>query len=174
MHRSPPGACSLGVLGPVPRPLSSKETNRPPRFLLNLCLRATFIDPGESASPKTAQATQCCLPKELLRRHSQCLPFRGSITWPTNSLSTLHVLRHHSPRKTRFRPVGLPWSRGTSTRRIHSGDFVVLCRSQIMTSPPTGFSWRTVPWHIMPTSRDSFGKLPTSNLLKFPVTLCQF
>jgi len=149
MHRSPPGACSLGVLGPVPRPLSSKETNRPPRFLANPYLRATLIDPGESASTKTVQATRCCLPKELLRRHSRCLTFRGSITRPINPLSTLHVLRHHSPRKTRFRSVGLPWSRRTCTRRICSGGFVLSCRSQIMTSPPTGFSWRTVPWQVV-------------------------
>jgi len=86
-----------------PSPLVlSAETAGSPRFLENPCARALLYDPGgalrsghydlrvlSSARRTSSTPTARC--------------FRGSITRPRHSLSTLRRVGHPSPRKTRFR-----------------------------------------------------------------------
>jgi len=71
------------------------------------CPHALLFDPGGvRASPRSWAALRCCLPQFQKRRLPQDVKFRGSITRPTGSLSTLRGLEALSkPRKTRFRLV---------------------------------------------------------------------
>ena len=52
--------------------------------------------------PLARSGRRCCLPPCQRRRHPR-VDFRGSITRPMRSLSTLHGDGHPPPRKTRFR-----------------------------------------------------------------------
>jgi len=79
-----------------------EETRSPPRFLALPRPRAPLFGPGEPAAPKAIRVLRCGLPEERFVG-AHYMTFRDSITRPTNSLSTLHVVRRRTPRKTRFR-----------------------------------------------------------------------
>ena len=68
--------------------LPRSETTRSPRFLGILGAHALLYDPGETSHPATA-VHWYCLPRYPRRRLSRRYSFRGSITRPTYSLSTL-------------------------------------------------------------------------------------
>ena len=61
--------------------------------------------PRRTCGPHCPLALRCCLPRRSPRRPTRLLTFRGSITGPTCSLSTLRPRRCRRTRKTRFRLV---------------------------------------------------------------------
>ena len=82
-------AAGQGLLTGIPNTGSSTETTGPPRFLedptVNVPRSST---PAESLRSATT-ARRCCLPPLQRRRPPQSVQFRGSITRPAHSLSTL-------------------------------------------------------------------------------------
>jgi hypothetical protein len=134
-------------------PFASAEKTRSPRFLGNPLVRLpcsqTPVGPPRLAFEDDRLAGSCCfrLPASclipLLGRCSRCLaarrccptvlehrgprttiPFRGSITRPSHSLSTLRSFPLPSgivrPRKTRFRLLARLYRAGLVTRRVTS------------------------------------------------------
>src|SRR6266446_4513834 len=88
--------CRAGVCHGVPLPDRSVEMAGPPRFLGDLRAHALLSDPDGTGTPSHSGVSM--LPSAILEhvgyRHSL---FRGSITRPAHSLSTL-------------RSQGLPWT----------------------------------------------------------------
>lgn len=71
------------------------ETKGSLRFLGNPYVHALpFSDPGGTEHARPISACRCCLPQLLRRRLPQNLDFRGSITRPAHSLSTLRSMSH--------------------------------------------------------------------------------
>jgi hypothetical protein len=87
------------------------ETAGSPRFLGNPCARALLSDPGGTLQPGHYGFRML----SSARRTSSTPTvgcFRGSITRPMPSLSTLRRVGHPSPRKTRFRLLACFAGRG--------------------------------------------------------------
>jgi hypothetical protein len=89
-----------GFFSGVPSPVSRREVTRSLRFLWCLCRRAPLFDPGGASTLLCVSV----LPSAMqLRRPPRLRSFRGSITRPIYSLSTLRRRGHPRRRKTRFR-----------------------------------------------------------------------
>jgi len=72
-----------------------------------------------AGTPHQASTVQrYCLPVFRHRRHPQCRGFRGSITQPGHSLSTLHHSSYPLQRKTRFRLVANLYRAGSTARWV--------------------------------------------------------
>ncbi len=136
------------------------EARGPARRLSGSNIAAEILDqrvrhhrPGGAGAPNNERrfpsryptGGSCCLPKMGLRRSSPELPFRGSITRPTDSLSTLRSPGRPGPRKTRYRPV----RPDLAGRDFHPLGFKAsFKRSSLhLHSLAPGFSWRTPSRH---------------------------
>jgi len=102
------------------------------------CVHALLSDPGGTSTPGHLGAS--VLPSAIVTTSAPTIRmFRGSITRPAHSLSTL---RHHGrpwPRKTRFRLLAKLCRAGLVTRWVPVQGFRVL-----PSHPPCpGFAWRT-------------------------------
>lgn len=104
-----------GPSGPSPA-LSSAEMAGSPRFLEGL--------PRSGSSCQAIAAQECCRPWTLRRRPRRQCAFRGSLTQPSASLSTLRRRPFAiSPRKTRFRLVASRYPAGFSPAGSHLKGF---------------------------------------------------
>ena len=83
------GAREPGLWSAAPQPHSSTETTGSPRFLGNPCQRAPLLDPGGPTRPHRIGAGRCCLPTRSRSSATTGSNFRGSVTQPVGSLSTL-------------------------------------------------------------------------------------
>jgi hypothetical protein len=105
-----PSGCPLGIAG-----VRSARSGSPldPRRCFDGGKEASQVPGGPSRTcpalrPRRVRlhlahsGRRCCLPPCQRRRHPR-VDFRGSITRPVRSLSTLHDDGHPPPRKTRFR-----------------------------------------------------------------------
>ena len=77
-----------------PRSGSRAETTGPRRFLGNPIVRMPCSSTPVGLPRQASTAHQCCLPQFKQRRLPQYACFRGSITRPVHSLSTLRRQRH--------------------------------------------------------------------------------
>ena len=93
------------------------EKTRSPRFLGNPCLRAPLSDPG-GISPSGLSRRFDVAFRVLNHVGSRDNRFRGSITQPTGSLSTLNPSDHSKEPKTRFRMAASLVRAGLLTRRV--------------------------------------------------------
>jgi hypothetical protein len=73
----------------ISRVRSSREAPRSPRFLRYLRTRVAFLRPRRSLRSHEPRDPRCCLPLSKRRRPPLRSAFRGSITQPAHSLSTL-------------------------------------------------------------------------------------
>jgi hypothetical protein len=81
-----------------------EETAAPPRFLKSPYQHAVFFDPGRATAPRSGvPEPSLCLPQSKQRRPPPVTKFRGCITRPAGSLSTLRIRRCRRLRKTRYR-----------------------------------------------------------------------
>ena len=151
------------VSGP---PTGKKETTRSPRFLGSPCPHALLSDPGGATAPWSHRYCRVAFrhPDDVGLHERE--PFRGSITRPTGSLSTLRSHGHPRPRKTHFRLVTMTLagrashpldskrrflfnsSRSPSSRLClahpelgplaRSGNAAVVAPPQVFATPPAG------------------------------------
>ena len=84
-----------------------------------------FCDPGRPVRPRPVQDGRAA-PASDTTKAPTSTPFRGSIAWPSSSLSTLRRVDHPTQRKTRFQVlVRLSWT-GLLTRKVPSKGFRVV------------------------------------------------
>ncbi len=127
--RSPERRCSLSeawglrVLPGSPCRRPRLETTGSPRFLLGPNGTAPrSLTPG--GPPCLARAaSRCCRRLDRGRRLPQIVRFRGSVTRPCHSLSTLRVEGYPKPRKTRFRVAATLFRVGLVTHWAHLKGF---------------------------------------------------
>ena len=80
------------------------------------CVHALLLDPGGTSAPGPYGASVS--PSAVLKTSAPAMrSFRGSITRPARSLSTLRSGSYPTLRKTRFRWVANPFRAGLGTRR---------------------------------------------------------
>jgi hypothetical protein len=110
----------------TPQPRYPVETTGSPKFSGNPhCPFAMFCDPGRPVRPRPVQDVRTA-PASDTTKAPTSTPFRGSIAWPSSSLSTLRRMGHPTQRKTRFEVlVRLSWT-GLLTRKVPSKGFRVL------------------------------------------------
>ncbi len=97
---------------------ASQVPGRPP------CPHAPLSDPGGTSAPgHLLDASVLPSASARYRRLPQLLPFRGSTTRPTNSLSTLRNVGPPTPRKTRFRLAANLCRAGVNTRWVSQEGF---------------------------------------------------
>ena len=130
-HRSSPPASDVGprinleLVSRVSRAGISMETAGSPKFLGNPRVHSPCSP--TPAGPGTAEWDQvsACLtrPPRCPRRRLPRWKFRGSITRPLPSLSTLRSGGHPPPRKTRFRLLAQLCRAGLVTRRVPTKGF---------------------------------------------------
>lgn len=96
-----------GIRAWLPRrqSLFSVEMTGPPRFLGDPHPYMPCSSTPAGSPRQALAAIRCCLPPIEQRRHPRLSQFRGSITRPAHSLSTLRSMGYPIPRKTRFRLV---------------------------------------------------------------------
>ncbi len=113
-------------LRPPPQPRYPVETTGSPKFSGNPhCPFAMFCDPGRPVRPRPVQDGRAA-PASDTTKAPTSTPFRGSIAWPSSSLSTLRRVDHPTQRKTRFQVlVRLSWT-GLLTRKVPSKGFRVV------------------------------------------------
>ena len=100
---------------------------------MNVPCSSTPAGPLRSATA----AHWCCLPLFGRRRLPRLSAFRGSITRPAHSLSTLRRVDYSTTTQDSLPAAGQPYRAGVVTRRVPSKGF----RSS---HPPfPGFAWRT-------------------------------
>ena len=129
--------CGPGVIDRLPLPVRATETTGPPRFLedplMNVPCSST---PAESSRSATA-ARRCCLPLSRQCRLPRLLCFRGSITRPTHSLSTLRRMNYSIATQDSL-PDGWPAFPGGTDFPLGPNE-----RFQVNLPPSPGFAWRT-------------------------------
>lgn len=108
------GSCALdarlaqasGLVAVRPPLRIREEATRSPRFLGCPSCTCPALRPRRSLGAHDRRALRYCLPRNQPRRPPRASAFRGSITRPMHSLSTLRGYgRPHAARKTRFRLV---------------------------------------------------------------------
>ena len=104
------------------------------------------LRPRWNLGARPSSAPQCCLPRSARRRRlPQLLPFRGSITQPTSSLSTPRA--RLSPLTTQDSlPAGGQPLPGGSAYPLGLAKRFPRCHPRSTSLPPSpGFTWRTAP-----------------------------
>ena len=104
------------------------------------CEHAVLFDPGGVV--RQATTAHALLPSARLTTSApRAVTFRGSITRPTHSLSTLRRVGYPPPRKTRFQlAANLGWA-GFAPAGPTSEGFAMLY-SYVIVPPSPGFAWR--------------------------------
>ena len=117
------------------------EVARSPRFLSRPRVRALLSRPRWSLRAHDPRAPRCCLPPSTRRRPPRLASFRGSITRPARSLSTLRSRPHGSSTQDSLPSDDQSLTGGLSSRRTRSE--VSSMGHRLIASPSPGFSWRT-------------------------------
>jgi hypothetical protein len=135
---------SLSLCSAVPRLIAAMASGSP-RFLGNPFVRALLSDPDEATVPghsgDALLLDTAVLPSVVSTTSALVTPpFRGSITRPARSLSTLRSRRRRRPRKTRFRLVANLGRAGLTPAGFHREVSASITSSL---PPHPGFSWRT-------------------------------
>jgi hypothetical protein len=114
----------------VPRYRPSTESTRSPRFLEDPCARAPLSDPGGPATfLQTIRAGRPTLPVAVVPSAIETasapttISFRGSITRPARSLSTLRSHGRPCTTQDSLPAGGPPWPVGIRTRGVPSRSF---------------------------------------------------
>ena len=139
---SPSGAFTRpgGLFTGFPSPDASRmEMTRPPRFLEDPLARVPCSStPARPRRPATL-TLRCCLPRLLPRRLSPQTFFRGSITRPTYSLSTLRSRGRPRTTQDSLPGGGQPFPGGLSRWVLKDVSDSRFHKS----SSPSKLSWRT-------------------------------
>jgi len=129
-------------LGPLPSALTRGDMRALPGSSATPLRTCPALRPRRTPHIRPVRCTGYCLPHRLTASAPRSVTFRGSITQPARSLSTLHGPDHSDTAQDSLPTGGHPWWDRTLTCRVASGGFHSV-RHLTSFSPPRSFSWRT-------------------------------